>query len=252
MRGAFFLAGALAVTGSLMVASTAADARRRPEVRVDATPSAVVTAEMALSRLAREKGVVAALLETATSDAVLFTPDMVAAQAALRKSGYAPLSMNRTVRRVLMSCDGALAVASGRWQGENSASGQFVTVWQRQGDGRGRKDVLKQWKWLATAATTDAATTDTARASDAAEDDGPELVETSVAACSNIPTERLPAPYPVGTKFPKEEVSADRSLRWIVRTDPDGAQALMVELWDGVIPGMIDLPLPRKTTGAAS
>ena len=239
------------MTGSLMVASTAADARRRPEVRVDATPSAVVTAEMALSRLAREKGVVAALLETATSDAVLFTPDMVAAQAALRKSGYAPPSMNRTVRRVLMSCDGALAVASGRWQGENSASGQFVTVWQRQGDGRGRKDVLKQWKWLATAATTDFATIDAASASDAAED-GPELVETSVAACSNIPTERLPAPYPVGTKFPKEEVSADRSLRWIVRTDPDGAQALMVELWDGVIPGMIDLPLPRKATGAAS
>ncbi|WP_337829081.1 hypothetical protein [Pseudonocardia sp. TMWB2A] len=239
------------MTGSLMVASTAADARRRPEVRVDATPSAVVTAEMALSRLAREKGVAAALLETATSDAVLFTPDMVAAQAALRKSGYAPPSMNRTVRRVLMSCDGALAVASGRWQGENSASGQFVTVWQRQGDGRGRKDVLKQWKWLATAATTDAATTDTARASDAAED-GPELVETSVAACSKIPTEQLPAPYPVGTKFPKEGVSADRSLRWTVRTDPDGAQALMVELWDGVIPGMIDLPLPRKATGAAS
>lgn len=239
------------MTGSLMVASTAADARRRPEVRVDATPSAVVTAEMALSRLAREKGVVAALQETATSDAVLFTPDMVAAQAALRKSGYAPPSMNRTVRRVLMSCDGALAVASGRWQGENSASGQFVTVWQRQGDGRGRKDVLKQWKWLATAATTDAATTDSARASDAAED-GPELVETSVAACSKIPTERLPAPYPVGTKFPKEGVSADRSLRWTVRTDPDGAQALMVEMWDGVIPGMIDLPLPRKATGAAS
>ena len=239
------------MTGSLMVTSTAADARRRPEVRVDATPSAVVTAEMALSRLAREKGVVAALLETATSDAVMFTPDMVAAQAALRKSGYAPPSMNRTVRRVLMSCDGALAVASGRWQGENSASGQFVTVWQRQGDGRGRKDVLKQWKWLATAATTDFATIDAASASDAAED-GPELVETSVAACSNIPTERLPAPYPVGTKFPKEEVSADRSLRWIVRTDPDGAQALMVELWDGVIPGMIDLPLPRKATGAAS
>ncbi len=251
MRGAFFLAGALAVTGSLMVASTAADARRRPQVRVDATPSAVVAAEMALSRLAREKGVVVALLETATSDAVLFTPDMVAAQAALRKSGYTLQSMNRTVRRVLMSCDGALAVASGRWQGENSASGQFVTVWQRQGDGRGRKDVLKQWKWLATAATTDFATIDAASASDAAED-GPELVETSVAACSNIPTERLPAPYPVGTKFPKEGVSADRSLRWTVRTDPDGAQALMVELWDGVIPGMIDLPLPRKATGAAS
>lgn len=244
------------ITAMALMSGTAADARRRPQVRVDATPSAVVAAEMALSRLAREKGVTAALLETATPDAVLFTPDMVAAQGALRKNNYSTQPMGRTVSRVLMSCDGALAVASGSWQGENSARGQFVTVWQRQGDGRGRKDVLKQWKWVASAATidaaiTDAASTDAATADNAAEDRS-EFVETSVAACSKIPTERLPAPYPVGTKFPKEGASADRSLRWTVRTDPDGTQALMVELWDGGMPGIIELPLPRKATGTVS
>lgn len=242
MRRALLLVTALGLAGSAMIGSASADARRRPDVRVDATPSAVVTAEMALSRLAREKGTAAALLETATPGAIMFTPDMVAAQAALRKSGNTP-PMNRTVSRVLMSCDGALAVASGPWQGENSARGQFATVWQRQGDGRGRKDVLKQWKWVAMAATIEMANAPVAQL---------EFVETSVAACSKIPTERLPAPYPTGTTFPKEGASADRSLRWTVRTDPDGAQALMVELWDGVIPGIIDLPLPRKATGAAS
>lgn len=231
----------LALAALALTSGAAADARRRDQVRVDANPSEIVAAEMALSRLTRDKGVGAAFLETATQDAILFTPQIVAAQAALKK-GSAPLQpMSWTASRVIMSCDGALAVSTGIWQGLNSAGGQFVTVWQRQGDGRGRKEPLKQWKWVAHATTMDPRPATPL-----------EFVETSVASCIKTPVPVMPTMRNTSTRYLKDAAARDRSLLWLVTADSNGAQQLTVETWDGNDYKSTSLPLPGSVTGAAS
>jgi len=132
--------GALFAAGALVMSASVADAQsRRP---LSANPSAVVRAELALARLAREKGQWTALRETADKDAVLFAPAAVNAPSWLRRQANPARPVSWQPRRVFTACDGSYAAATGPWAGPDGAEGSFITIWRRQPKG--------SYKWLLT------------------------------------------------------------------------------------------------------
>lgn len=133
--------GALLAAGALILLSAPA-AYAQPRRPLSANPSAVVKAQLALARLAREKGQWTALRETADKDAVLFAPDAVNAPAWLRKRADPRQPVDWQPRRIFTACDGSYAAATGPWAGPDGAGGSFITIWRRQPKG--------DYKWLLT------------------------------------------------------------------------------------------------------
>ncbi len=129
----------LALTAPAL-AQTAPDAPRRPQ-RAYANPSALIAADIAFARLAREKGQWTAFRETADDAAELFEGKRVAAKAALkdRKDPATPLQW--APQSAWISCDGTAGVTFGGWL-SGPATGEYVTVWQRQFKGK------VDWKWV--------------------------------------------------------------------------------------------------------
>lgn len=117
-----------------------ADAPQRPQ-RAYANPSALIAADIAFSRLAREKGQWTAFRETADETAEIFEGRRVAAKTALkdRKDPATPLQW--APQSAWISCDGTAGLTFGGWQGA-AATGEYVTVWQRQFKGK------TDWKWV--------------------------------------------------------------------------------------------------------
>ena len=100
-----------------------------------AQPSAIVSAEIAFARAAREKGQWTAFAEFAAPDAVIHgTGGTIPAAPWLATQSNPAEAVQWGVRTVVMSCDGALAVSLGRFQTPEDIVGNYVTVWQRQGD----------------------------------------------------------------------------------------------------------------------
>lgn len=132
----------------LLFAASAALAQQRPGEQAGrpggarnsyANPSAVIAAEAALVRLAREKGQWTAFAATAAPDAILFRPGMVYARDWLRCQINPAVAVDRQPYQVWASCDGTLMISHGAWR-QGAAVGSFTTVWQRQSDG--------QFKWV--------------------------------------------------------------------------------------------------------
>lgn len=113
-----------------------------------ANPSAVIAAELAFAQLAQDKGQWTAFAETASSDALMFVPQPVAAQGWLKGRADPPQSVRWQPHQIWSSCDGSVAVTRGAWQRPDGSNGYFTTVWQRQNDG-GYKWVLDQGDVLA-------------------------------------------------------------------------------------------------------
>lgn len=199
-RAASFAACAL-LLGATTVAADAQ--QRRPRGALSANPSAIVSAELAFARLAREKGQWTAFRETAEKDAVMFVPDAVNAQAWLRKRADPPESVSWRPERVFVSCDGTYALSTGPWSGPNDTAGSFYTVWRRQKNG--------DYKWVLDFGTTKPAP---------AQEEG--VIEGKVATCAGGPRPDRrgddPARDPVLIANPPplsgEGQSADGSLRW--------------------------------------
>lgn len=214
--------GALLAAGALLMSASLADAQpRRPARALSANPSAVVKAQLALSRLAREKGQWTALRDTADKDALLFGPGAVNAPAWLKKQGNPPDSLNWQPRRVFTACDGSYAAATGPWTAPDGATGSFITIWRRQPDGG--------YKWLL---TLDGATPLPAQ-------DDP-VIEGHVAQCAprdrasdperdgkrKSPVMRIAIPPPASG----EGQSDDGSLRWRWTSDGNAPPALDVSM----------------------
>ena len=96
-----------------------------------ANPSAIVQAELAFARLAQEEGQWTAFRETATDDAIMFTPDLVNAQQWLKgkadplpRSGSSRISASadRTRKRSGNGC----SMMAMRW----TARSQSRTMWK--------------------------------------------------------------------------------------------------------------------------
>jgi hypothetical protein len=177
-----------------------------------ANPSAVIAAETAFARLAREKGQWTAFRETASDDAVLFVPQRVLAQAWLKGRANPPVSVTWQPHEVWMSCDGRYGVTRGAWQRPNSV-GYFTTVWRRDNKGAFRW-VLDQGDVLAQPLA------------------APEMITAKVAECGKGATP-LPASTPVQGADRKDDHSPDHTLQWTSVVNPDGSREFDVHFWNG-------------------
>lgn len=101
-------------------------------------PSALIAAESAFARLAREKGQWAAFAETAAETAEMFVPERVPAKAWLKGRANPPAAVQWQPSAVWISCDGGTGVTFGALQGDGNR--WFSTVWERQKKG--------EYKWV--------------------------------------------------------------------------------------------------------
>ncbi len=141
-------AATIAIMAALAVSITAcAQPRRGPTPAVinrvlanapgAAQPSTIVAAEIAFSRAAREQGQWTAFRAFAAPGAILHLPGgPEVAEPWLLAQKDPAAAVQWEPRAVAMSCDGALAVSQGRYTDPQGKVGNFVTVWERQSDGR--------------------------------------------------------------------------------------------------------------------
>lgn len=176
-------------------------AARKPPSRSFADPSSIFAAEIALNRLAREKGQWTALRETAADDAVMFAPLEVRAKDWLKGRANPPEPVQREARNVYISCDRRTAAATGIWHGPEGAQGHFTRIWRLDEKGR--------WKWVL----------DYRERGDVVHQPD-DFVEGHAAQCR-------------ADHRPGAEGVADDSLRWSYEAHKDGGGALRVSLWTG-------------------
>lgn len=104
-------------------------------------PSALIAAEVAFARAAREKGQWSAFAATAAEAAEMFVPQRVSAKIWLKGRANPPKPVQWQPHAAWISCDGSAGATFGAFQG--GGDGWFSTVWQRQKKG-GYKWVLDQ------------------------------------------------------------------------------------------------------------
>lgn len=106
-------------------------------------PSALIAAESAFARLAREKGQWTAFAATAAETAEMFVPQRVLAKAWLKGRANPPSAVQWQPGTVWISCDGSAGVTFGAFHGSGApqnGEGWFSTVWQREKKG--------DYKWV--------------------------------------------------------------------------------------------------------
>ena len=105
-----------------------------------ANPSALIAAEIALSRETLEVGQWKAYRKAAAEGAEMLVPKRVSARQWLKGQKSDPASpVHLEPYTAWMSCDGSFGVVEGAWQ-DGSDTGQYAAVWQRQKKG--------DYKWL--------------------------------------------------------------------------------------------------------
>jgi len=202
-----------------------------------ANPSAIVQAELAFARLAQEEGQWTAFRETATDDAIMFTPDLVNAQQWLKGKADPAQAVTWQPHHIYMSCDGSTAVSTGAWQNAKGESGHFTTIWQQQDFGQRRPDKKIEWKWI----FDDGEPLDTPLAE-------PDYVETDIASCK---AKIVPETVPTGlTAKGMTATSPDRSLVWHAAFTADGSRVVYVDLAqdDGSFKRVHEYKVPAPTS----
>lgn len=116
-------------------AGSGVEERRRAFLGPAAEPSAVIAAELAFARMAREKGTWTAFRETATDDAVWPSPGWVNVKQALKGTPDPAQAIVWEPDRVWVSCDGSFALSTGPATYPSGKRTRFATIWQRQNDG---------------------------------------------------------------------------------------------------------------------
>lgn len=204
-------------------------------------PSALIAAEIAFARLAREKGQWTAFRDTAADDAEMFTPRRVVAKDWLKGRKDPAQAVQWETHRAYASCDGSFGVTYGGWTGGADA-GWFSTVWQRQKKKGALKWVLDQGELLARPLA------------------APDWIEGKVADCparrthfvapgeppppgaADRPAKKdLPVQRPLAGPLPalaapagsdsKDGQSDDGTLAWRSTVLPDGAREFTVWMW---------------------
>lgn len=125
---------ALVALAGILASPAPAEPRRQPGTGT-ANPSALVAAEIAFNRLAREKGQWTAFRKTAADSAVMFVPQPVLAKDWLRGRPDPAAPVQWEPYEVWISCDGTLGVTRGAWRGPTGTTGYFTTIWERQKSG---------------------------------------------------------------------------------------------------------------------
>jgi len=111
--------------------------RDRPEF-LGGNPSAVIAAELAFAREAREKGTWTAFRNWATADAQWPGPALESVQQALAGAADPPEPIVWGPDATWVSCDGSFALSTGPATQPTGRRSRFATIWQRQRDGEYR------------------------------------------------------------------------------------------------------------------
>lgn len=131
-RGAVLMLAAAAIS---FAAPAGAEQRRRPAGAGTANPSALIAAEIAFARTAREKGQWTAFAKFAGDEAVMFVPQPVMAKDWLARQKDPAQPVQWEPYEVWMSCDGTLGVTKGEWHRPDGSVGYFTTIWKQQKKG---------------------------------------------------------------------------------------------------------------------
>lgn len=137
LRPAIAAALAVALAGCAAGPGQPRDPRARTLVS-RGEPSAVIAAELAFARQAREKGTWTAFREWSTPDAVWPGPQWQNVQAALRSAADPAQPIVWSPDLVWVSCDGSFALSSGPAAYPSGRKSRFATIWQRQDNGEYR------------------------------------------------------------------------------------------------------------------
>ena len=197
--------------GALLLAGCAQgprlDSPRATFLGAAAQPSAVIAAELAFARAARDKGTWTAFRETAAPDAVWPGPAWENVQTALKGTADPAEAIVWEPDMVWVSCDGSYALSTGPARYPNGRTSRFTTIWQRQDKG-GFKWVLDQGFDLEGGY------------------DKPEMIAAKVAEC---PAGRRPAPQQArrGLAWQSGQ-SDDGTLTWETALGPDCSRELIV------------------------
>lgn len=107
----------------------------------------IVDAEHSFARLAAEKGTKEAFLANMTADALIFNPDKVNAREFWTARPASASLLSWAPNYADVSANGILGYTTGNWEfrakgkdDQPSAFGEFITIWQRQPDGK--------YKWM--------------------------------------------------------------------------------------------------------
>ncbi|HUP66887.1 MAG TPA: hypothetical protein VM145_01565 [Sphingomicrobium sp.] len=198
-----------------------------------------VDAEIAFARDAQEIGMWTAFRKYADRDAVMFTPQAVWVQQALKDRKDPPKAINWRPAHSFTSCDGRTAVNTGPWFGpDGKRGGFFTTVWQRTG---------RNWRWVYDGGgpLDDSAKTPPARA-----------VSHRASCRAKAPGAPVIPPPPLTNKQARTTPddtgrgqSADKTLGWDWKVDKEGARKFRVFQWNGVRYAQVlfnDVPAPPK------
>ncbi|WP_395330342.1 hypothetical protein WBP06_17615 [Novosphingobium sp. BL-8H] len=208
---------AIAGAAALALVTTPALARRpdrAPGVGT-ANPSALIAAEIAFARMAREKGQWTAFRETAAEDAVMFVPEPVRAQTWLSGRKDPPAAVQWQAAQVWMSCDGTLGVTKGAWQRPDGSVGYFTTIWQKRWKKADYRWVLDQGDTLAQPLPDS------------------DMLSASVADCaggSPRPDGQRPEPAKGPPGMTGEGRSDDGTLTWHYNVAADQSRSLVVSM----------------------
>jgi hypothetical protein len=204
-----------------------------------ATVPTAVDAEIAFSRDAQKIGMWTAFRKYADRDAVMFTPQAVWVQQALKDRKDPPKAINWRPAHSFTSCDGRTAVNTGPWFGpDGKRGGFFTTVWQR---------TEGQWRWVY----------DGGGPLDPAAKTPPTKAQTHRATCrGKAPGAPIIPPPPLTNKQARttpDDIgrgqSADRTLGWDWKVDKDGGRKFRVFQWTGMRYAQVlfnDVPAPPK------
>lgn len=211
-----YVAALVAVAAVAGLAGTAgrADAARPARLRFQPDPSGAAAAEIALGRLAREKGVAQALRATAAdADTARLGLPPLSLREALKRGALPSAVTRHDPQTVYVACNGLTAAVAGLWTAPDGRTGPFATLW--------RRDPKKgNWRWLYTL-----------EAASSAPRPAQDFLDGHVAVCRGAAGQ---AGTPPGAGEPRPIPGApDESLVWNLASGPEGAPALTVEVWNG-------------------
>ncbi|TRD11123.1 hypothetical protein FGU71_04160 [Erythrobacter insulae] len=193
-----------------------------------AQPSTIVKTELAYARAAKERGQYTAGLDFAGSGARLHgrngPVDAVEFFSALSDPDTA---IDWKPRIVVMSCDGALALSTGRFTDQEGFVGNYVTTWVRQNDG--------EYKWVY-----DVAGRDDPQPPPRRQFEDGDIVVTSIDAVQGLVAtcprgdDGIPPPPALsisGEAPGAAQLSRDSTLRWRWEHQADGTKFVSAEYY---------------------
>lgn len=219
MRGRRAAWLALALIASSAAARDHPEQPGRPHSHGFANPGALIAAELAMERVAKQKGQWLAFREAAAPGAMLADPQLQPAEPLLKGRAEPPVALEWQVHAVWSSCDGSYGVTRGAFHGPQG-NGSFVTVWQRQEKNIGYQWLLRLERPLASPPPE------------------PEMIGALVADCLQPGADEPPAPPPSGNEpaetappiNPLDAASDDGTLSWVVGPGPDGAPQFVLKM----------------------